>query len=167
MNPRNLVFIILLMILIVLFEITKFSTTRTKLFELHNKFSFNKFLEKNFFSGSNLNQLIIPNKTSMTENEMFIASEKETNLALIYWSNWKKLHKNQDKLNGNFTVCDIELPSPHLLKFNNIHFQQMFVNNNVTLYLFNAYYDNREEIKKVKVISVTNAQETADRLDLW
>jgi hypothetical protein len=103
----------------------------------------------------------------MTENEMFIASEKETNLALIYWSNWKKLHKNQDKLNGNFTVCDIELPSPHLLKFNNIHFQQMFVNNNVTLYLFNAYYDNREEIKKVKVISVTNAQETADRLDLW
>ncbi len=154
--------------LIVLFYITKFSTTPTKFFQQsNNKFSFNKFLEKNFFSGSNLEQLIIPNKTSMTENEMFMASEKESNLALIYWSNWKKLDKNQNKLNANLTVCDIELPSPHLLKFNNIYWQQMFVNNNLTLYLFNAYYDNREEIKKVKVISVTNTQKATDGLNLW
>jgi hypothetical protein len=104
----------------------------------------------------------------MTENEMFMASEKETNLPLIYWSNWKKLDKNQNKLNGNMTVCDdIELPSPHLLKFNNIHWQQMLVNNNLTLYLFNAYYDNREEIKKVKVISATNTQKATEVLDLW
>jgi hypothetical protein len=103
----------------------------------------------------------------MTENEMFMESEKDTNLALIYWSNWKKLHKNQSKLKGNFKVCDINLPSPHLLKFNNIHYQQMFVNNNLRLYLFNAYYDNREKIKKVRVISVTNHQKATNRLDLW
>ncbi len=149
-NPINIVFIILLIIFIVMFDITKFSTTRTKVF------------------GRNFKQLIIPNKTSMTENEMFMASEKETNLPLIYWSKWKKLDKNQNKLNGNMTVCDdIELPSPHLLKFNNIHWQQMSVNNNLTLYLFNAYYDNREEIKKVKVISVTNTQKATEVLDLW
>jgi hypothetical protein len=151
-----------------LFDITKFSTKRRKFFEQpDSEFSFDKFLEKNFFSNSNLKQLIIPNKTSMTENEMFMASEKETNLALIYWSNRKKLHKNKNKLNANLTVCDIELPSPHLLKFNNIYWQQMFVNNNLTLYLFNAYYDNREEIKKVKVISVTNTQKATDGLNLW
>jgi hypothetical protein len=168
MNPRNLFFIILLLILIVLFNITKFSTTLTKFFEQpDNKFNFNKFLKKNFFPDSNLKQLIIPNETSMTENEIFMASEKESNLALIYWSNWKKLDKNQNKLNGNFTVCGIKLPSPHLLKFNNIHWQTMFVNNNLTLHLYNAYYDNREEIKKVKVISATNHQKTAEGLNLW
>jgi hypothetical protein len=146
----------------------RFSTTRTKLFEQpDNKFSFNEFLEKDFVPDSNLRQLIIPNKTSMTENEMFMESEKNTNLALIYWSNWKKLHKNQSKLKGNFKVCDIKLPSPHLLKFNNIYWQQMFVNNNLRLYLFNAYYDNREKIKKVRVISVTNHQNTTNRLHLW
>jgi hypothetical protein len=136
---------------------------RTKFFEQLN----NKFLQKNFFLDSNLKQLIIPNQTSMTENEMFMVSEKESNLALIYWSNWKKLDKKQNKLNGNLTVCDIELPSPHLLKFNNIHWQTMFVNNSLTLHLYNAYYDNREEIKKVKVISATNNQKTAEGLDLW
>jgi len=78
------------------------------------------------------------------------------------------LDKNQNKLNENLTVCDyIELPSPHLLKFNNIYWQQMFVNNNLTLYLFNAYYDNREQIKKVKVISVTNTQKATNGLNLW
>jgi hypothetical protein len=149
MNPRNIFFIILLIILIVLFDIKKFSTTRTKFFEQpDNKISFNKFLEKDFFSGLDFNQLIIPNKTSMTESEIFMASEKESNLAFIYWSNWKKLDRNQNKLNGSFTVCDIELPSPHLLKLNNICWQQMFVNKNLALYLFNAYYDKREEIKK-------------------
>ncbi len=164
-----MVFIILLIIIIVLFAITNFSITRTKYFEQpDNKLSSNQFLEKNFFSGPNLKQLIIPNKASMTENEMFMASEKETNLPLIYWSNWKKLDKNQNKLNGNLTVCDdIELPSPHLLKFNNIHWQKMSVNNNLTLYLYNAYYDNREQIKKVRVISVTNIQKSTEVLDLW
>jgi hypothetical protein len=104
----------------------------------------------------------------MTENEMFMASQKDTNLALIYWSNWKKLDNKPNKLHANVTVCDdIELPSPHLLKFNNIYWQQMFVNNNLTLYLFNAYYDNREQIKKVRVISVTNSQKAAEVLDLW
>jgi hypothetical protein len=88
-----------------LFDITKLSATRTKFFEQpDNKFSFNKLLEKNFFIDSNLKRLIIPNEASMSENEMFIASDKETNLALIYWSNWKKLDKNQNKLNGKNAV---------------------------------------------------------------
>ena len=131
------------------------------------KFSFNQFLRKNFNFTEILKPLFIPNNTVMTKNEVLEASEKDSNLPLIYYSNWEKFDKRQDPLKGNFKVCDIELPSPQLLKFNNFYWQQLIVQQNLTLFIYNAYYDNREDTRKVKVITVTNFQKATDDMNLW
>lgn len=147
----------------------KSATTITKLIIFNNSVktedsSVTNFVEVNFKSQK---KFIIPNNTIMSENQIFTETEDELNLPLVYWSQWRKLNKNKDSLKGNFKVCDIGLPSPHILKFNNIYWQEMVVNNSHKLYLYNAYYDNREQIKRVKIITESISQKSTDSLVLW
>ena len=170
-NSQTIVFICVLVICFVLFSFVQFSSNGNQFYYVSDrnikKFSFYQFLRKNFNFTETLKPLFIPNNTVMTKNEVFEASEKDSNLPLIYYSNWQKFHKSQVSLKGNFTVCDTELPSPHLLKFNNFFWQQLIVEKDVKLFIYNAYYDNRENTKKVKVITVTNFQKATDQMNLW
>ena len=157
---RNLKLIYILVICFVLYSMIQFASKRCQFYEVLNRNN------KKFNINNILKQLFNPNNTMMSENEMFLEAERYSNLPLIYYSNWKTIDQKQDSLIGNFTVCDIELPSPHLLNFNNFYYQQLMIKN-FTLFIYNAYYDNREVIKRVKVLTVTEFQTEFNSSDLW
>jgi len=109
----------------------------------------------------------IPKQTVMSNSQIFDLAEKESNIAIKYWSDWKSYENTDDWLNKSLKICKTELPSPHLLKFNNIYWQSIINSENLTVFLYNSYYDNRENIKNVRIIGVTNNYKALQQFKLW
>jgi hypothetical protein len=109
----------------------------------------------------NKNSFIIPKGEVMLENEIFIEAEKESNIPLTFWSKWRKFYEKREIILTNVETCDTELPSPQMIHYNNIYWQQTNING-VKIFLYNAYFDNRESIKKVRVLTVTEDQNKMD-----
>jgi len=109
----------------------------------------------------------IPKQTVMSKSEMFDWAEKESNIAIKYWSDWKSYENTDEWLNKSLKICKTELPSPHLLKFSNIYWQTFINSENLTVFLYNSYYDNRENIKSVRIVGVTNNYKAFKQSKLW
>jgi hypothetical protein len=126
-----------------------------KTIETENEFS-NEFDFSNLFK-----------QTVMSEKEMFDLTEKESNLAINYWSEWKQFDSKNVWDIEDVLVCNTEFPSPLSIKFNNIYWQSIINTQDLTIFLLNAYYDNRQSTKKVRIIAVTDHYKVLERKKLW
>jgi hypothetical protein len=137
----------------------KFSTfineNPEKTIETKNEFS-NKFNFSNLFK-----------QNVMSEKEIFDLTEKESNLAINYWSEWEKFDSKNVWDIKDVKVCKTELPSPLSIKFNNIYWQSIINTQDLTIFLLNAFYDNRQSTKKVRIIAVTDHYKVLERKKLW
>ena len=96
------------------------------------------------------------------ELQIWDLAEKDTNLALNYYNQWKK-YPHEDWTEQGFDTCDTEIPGFQDIDFNNI-FWQTIPNTNKTQYFFyNAYYDNRGDQKYVRVVG-TERDPSSDSL---
>ena len=109
----------------------------------------------------------IPKQIDMNEKQIFERIENETNIALNYWSKWKKYSESNDWINKSVKVCATELPSITTMNFNNNYWQSIINKEDLTLYLYNAYYDNRKDTKIVRIFGVTNNYEFLTKMKFW
>ncbi|XP_054165998.1 uncharacterized protein LOC128963508 [Oppia nitens] len=83
-----------------------------------------------------------------------------TNVALNYWIRWttnySKINSDNDWSKYSLKTCYKYPPSIEKIAFNNIYWQSVIIDQNTTYYAYNAYYDNRENMTKVRIIGVTD-----------
>ena len=80
------------------------------------------------------------------EKELDVSNlvEKETNIAINYYNEWKNYSKNDSEWKEEgIDTCDTSLPSIEEIHFNNIFWQTIPNTNKTQYFLYNAYYDNR------------------------
>ena len=86
------------------------------------------------------------------ELDVLDLAEHETNIALNYYNEWKSYSNSNDWKEKGIEVCDTELPIIKEIEFNNIFWQTIPNTKKTQYFLYNAYYDNRDVTKYVRVV---------------
>src|SRR5699024_3946815 len=105
----------------------------------------------------------------LNKSEAFRLVELDSNLAATFFEQWDSANFGKDAVHHpKVQYCDqVKMTSPHDIKQNNLYWQVLLAepynstlqNQSMTLYLFNAYYDDRVKGKPaVKVITTTDQQ---------
>jgi hypothetical protein len=148
------------------YSFSKFGNSDEKFSTFINQNSGNTIETENEFSNEfNFSNLF--KQTVISEKEIFDLTEKESNLAINYWSEWKQFDSKNVWDIEDVIVCNTEFPSPLSIKFNNIYWQSIINTQDLTIFLLNAYYDNRRSTKKVRIIAVTDHYKVLERKKLW
>ncbi len=175
--PKNIFWIIIILVSVCfvhlfLLSFIKLSLPKTtysfsKFDNSDEKFStfINKNSEKTIETENEFSNLFKQNV--MSEKEIFDLTEEESNLAINYWSEWKQFDRKNVWDIKDVKVCNTELPSPLSIKFNNIYWQSIINTQDLTTFLLNAFYDNRQSTKKVRIIAVTDHYKVLERKKLW
>lgn len=109
-------------------------------------------LRQRFISDSEIN-----GKESRSGIEVFGADERQINLAVNYLNRWKHYNNSRSQwLSSDLVVCETIIESIDRMHFNNKYWQTYRLDNNSHLYLYNAFYDNREDTKRVRIIGTTD-----------
>ena len=114
-------------------------------------------LNKNLYSirkYENISLLKIFINSNINRQKIFNLSEKQTNIAINYINEWKKLNKTRnDWIEYNGETCNTTVPSVDELYYNNIYWQTVSNEKSIGYYLYNAYYDNRGDNKTIRIIA--------------
>lgn len=125
-------------------------------------------------------RISLPSETKWENQRIFDKIEQESNVAFNFHYNWNlfrgsKLWRDRlleplDSSLMNVTYCEnVQFTSPLGLHYNNRYWQVLTIHSvrakrrKYELYLYNAYYDNRDGLNVVRVISVTNQQQQIDQ----
>jgi hypothetical protein len=172
-QPINILLILIILVTVYFVQFFYFkSPFLTTSYFFSNIGNFNKKYWKkiigieNEFS-NNFNFSTIDKQSILSKKEIFDLTEKDSNLALNYWSEWKQFNANNVWNKKDVKICNTELPSPLSIKFNNIYWQSVINTENLTIFLFNAYYDNIQSTKKVRIVTVTDHYLALARKKLW
>jgi hypothetical protein len=177
--PKNIFWIIIILVSICFVHlfflsfikqsVPKIAYSFSKFGNFHEKFSafINKNSEKTFETENEFNFSNLFKQNVMSEKEIFDLTEEESNLAINYWSEWKQFDRKNVWDIKDVKVCNTELPSPLSIKFNNIYWQSIINTQDLTTFLLNAFYDNRQSTKKVRIIAVTDHYKVLERKKLW
>ena len=103
------------------------------------------------------------------QDHVLILADQHSNLAMIYTHEWNKVYS---KVNDNWTdhrvtTCDVVPPPIESIGFNNIYWQSIINSEDLTLYLYNAYFDNRQTVNKVRVLGVSDHFNLLTNTTLW
>ena len=90
--------------------------------------------------------------------------ERESNIALNYYNEWKSYSNSDEWKEKGIKTCDTSLPSIEEIDFNNIFWQTIPNTNKTQYFLYNAFYDNRGTDKYVRVVVM---QKELSRRSLW
>ena len=64
-------------------------------------------------------------------------------------------------------TCDTIPPMIESIGFNNIYWQSIINSEELTLYLYNAYFDDRQTVKRVRVIGTSGHFNRLSEITLW
>ena len=96
-------------------------------------------------------------KGNKTNSTIFKLAEEHSNLAIKYWSEWKNYEKNPKEWSSyDVVTCNTAIEPIDRIHFNNKLWQTYRFGNNSSLYLYNAFYDSREDIAKIRIIGTTD-----------
>ncbi len=164
---KNILWILLILVTVYFVQFFYFKPSFLKTSYFFSNFgAFNKKYWKKIIGTENEFSNIVK-QSVLSEKEIFDLTEKDSNLALNYWSEWKKFNTNNVWNMKDVKICNTELPSPLSIKFNNIYWQSIINTENLTIFLFNAYYDKRQSTKKVRIVTVTDHYLALARKKLW
>ena len=90
----------------------------------------------------------------LKDKELFRLIDSDSNLALSYWRKWQYYKKSNDWPGIKFYSCHSIIPWVEELKFNNIYWQVLSNGSRQEYYFLNAYYDDRQDDKLIRVISL-------------
>ena len=107
---------------------------------------------------------LMNNGMGAKEEEISDSVEKESNVALKYYNEWKGYPKDNKWKEKGIKTCNTELPAIEEIDFNNIFWQTIPNTNKTQYFLYNAFYDNRGTDKYVRVVAV---QRKPKKRDLW
>ncbi len=117
------------------------------------------------WSSKNLTNLINESLAKQLSGvDIFNSSEYQTNIALNYWNEWKNYPKIDNWKEYKEETCNTSIPDISKIEFNNIYWQTVSNENRSEYFLYNAYYDNREDNNFVRIIGTQRRNTT---MDLW
>ena len=106
--------------------------------EMNSKRTLNKKSEQNINIHNLMNNGVVDKKEELSDS-----IEKESNVALKYYNEWKGYPKDNKWKKTNISTCDTQLPSIEEIDFNNIFWQTIPNTKKPQYFLYNAFYDNR------------------------
>ena len=110
------------------------------------------------------------NQKLLNETELFDLAEHDTNIALKYTLEWNRnySHSKSNEWSGqNLKTCDLKPPPIQTIHMNNIYWQSIVNTEDLNLYLYNAYYDNRQTTNKLRIIGISDHYNKLTNTSLW
>ena len=132
-------------------------------FQFYGQINTKRFLFEKSEQNFNIHNLM-NNRLVDKEEKISDSVEKESNVPLKYYNEWKGYPKDNNWKKTNISTCDTELPSIEEIDFNNIFWQTIPNTNKTQYFLYNAFYDNRGNDKYVRVVVM---QRDPSRRNLW
>lgn len=118
------------------------------------------------------NGLRYPKRVQLTDDQTFSLVEQNSNIPMKLWKEWEKWAKGEGRVepSKNVTTCGkVKMTKPFDLYYNNEFWQVQEVNINESLqfnvYLYQAYWDSRGGVPRVRLISTTDMQKPVENLN--
>ena len=97
----------------------------------------------------------LQNKNLSLDKEVnnYDLAERDSNIAINYYNEWKSYSNSDEWKEKGIDVCDTSLPTIEEIDFNNIFWQTIPNTNKTQYFLYNAYYDNRGNKNNVRIVA--------------
>lgn len=108
-------------------------------------------------------------RQSHDQDYVFKLAEQHSNIAINYINRWHKIYSKRidDWTDHRVITCDAKPPLIESIGFNNIYWQSIINTEELTLFLYNTFFDRRQKIRKIRVIGVSDHFNRLVNTTLW